>query len=51
MRVPTSSAMSWGARRSDEMVGRVKRILRSETTIALAGGLIVMLAIIRAAGG
>jgi hypothetical protein len=33
------------------MVGRVKRILRSETTIALAGGLIVMLAIIRAASG
>lgn len=33
------------------MVGRAKRLLGSETAIALAGGVIVMIAIIRAAGG
>jgi hypothetical protein len=33
------------------MVGRAKRLFRSETAIALAGGVIVMIAIIRAAGG
>jgi hypothetical protein len=33
------------------MVGRVKRMLRSETAIALAGALIVMIAIVRAASG
>jgi hypothetical protein len=40
-----------GRRGVKAMVGRAKRLFRSETAIALAGAVVVMVAIIRAAGG